>query len=64
MCIYIYILIITFQMNYKHKSRKLTCSLVLTTHNGFVVMAVAAPAPAAAIIFSPIVSSLAPSSTI
>lgn len=36
----------------------LTWSLVLTTHNGFVVMAVAAPAPAAAIILFPSVSRL------
>lgn len=31
-------------------------SRVLTTHNGFVVMDVAAPAPAAASMFAPIVS--------
>lgn len=35
---------------------KPTWSRVLTTHNGFVVMDVAAPAPAAAIMFAPIVS--------
>lgn len=35
-----------------------TWSLVLTTHNGLVVIAVAAPAPAAASTFAPIESSL------
>lgn len=42
---------------------QLTWSLVLTTHNGFVDIAVATPAPAAAIIFSPVVSWLQPSVT-
>lgn len=36
----------------------LTWSLVLTTHNGLVVIAVAAPAPEAASIFAPKGSSL------
>lgn len=43
-----------FLESYKHKHSQLTCSLVLTTHNGFVVIDVAAPAPAAAITCAPI----------
>lgn len=42
----------------------LTWSLVFTTHSGLVAMAVAAPAPAAAIIFFPTESWLLPSPTI
>lgn len=42
----------------------LTWSLVFTTHNGFVAMAVAAPAPAAATTFAPTVSWLFPSPAI
>ena len=44
-------------------STKLTWSLVLTTHNGFVEIAVAAPAPAAATMLAPTVSWLLPSTT-
>lgn len=35
------------------KTTKITWSLVLTTHNGFVVIAVATPAPEAATMFAP-----------
>lgn len=48
----------------KIEKQKLTWSLVLTTHNGFVDIDVAAPAPAAAIIFPIVVSSWQPSAII
>lgn len=50
---------------YKKQERRLipkhTCSLVLTTHSGFVTIVVATPAPEAATMFAPTESGLSTS---